>query len=171
MCSRRNSGKSANIAFSSMPPARYSSTSETVMRVPLTQGLPPRTPGGESYEYGKSNTGNIPNAFMVIRKRFDPRSALPGTPFLTHIALLEDRVQPGVHPFTVPWLTARVSYRLMAMPLGVNSRIPSLNIPLIVRLMGEWMIGVQLAQAELFSAFRGLPSAPRQVFGAEVSAR
>src|SRR5271155_2523778 len=45
MCSRRNSGKSASIACSSMPLARYSSTSETVMRVPLTQGLPLRTPG------------------------------------------------------------------------------------------------------------------------------
>jgi len=39
------------------------------------------------------------------RKRFDPAvSALPGSPFLTHIALNTERVQPGAYPFTIPWL-------------------------------------------------------------------
>src|ERR1700722_17388208 len=45
MCSRRSSEKSARIARSSIPLARYSSRSETVKRVPLMQGLPLRTPG------------------------------------------------------------------------------------------------------------------------------
>ena len=45
MCSVRRSGKSARISASVMPPARYSSTSATVMRVPRMQGLPLRTPG------------------------------------------------------------------------------------------------------------------------------
>jgi predicted ATPase len=27
---------------------------------------------------------------------------LPGSPFLTHVALHEERVTPGVHPFTIP---------------------------------------------------------------------
>jgi predicted ATPase len=51
---------------------------------------------------------------MATRKRFDPRSALPGSPFLTHITLREDRVQPGVHPFTVPWLLPRLDLQLSA---------------------------------------------------------
>src|SRR5438105_13121892 len=51
---------------------------------------------------------------MVTRNRFDPRSALPGSPFLAHIALREDRVQPGVHPFTVPWLLPRLDLQLSA---------------------------------------------------------
>jgi predicted ATPase len=41
---------------------------------------------------------------MPVRKRLDPRSALPGSPFLTHVSLKPDRIQPGVHPFTLPWL-------------------------------------------------------------------
>jgi predicted ATPase len=51
---------------------------------------------------------------MVTRKRFDPRSALPGSPFLTHITLREDRVQPGIHPLTVPWLVPSLDLRLSA---------------------------------------------------------
>jgi hypothetical protein len=51
---------------------------------------------------------------MVTRKRFDPRSALPGSPFLTHVALREDRVQPGVHPFTVPWLLPSLDLQMSA---------------------------------------------------------
>ena len=51
---------------------------------------------------------------MVTRKRFDPWSALPGSPFLTHVALREDRVQPGVHPFTVPWLFPTLELQLSA---------------------------------------------------------
>ena len=51
---------------------------------------------------------------MVTRKRFDPRSALPGSPFLTHVTLREDRVQPGVHPFTVPWLLPSLDLQLSA---------------------------------------------------------
>ena len=45
MSSAVRSGKSARIWASVMPPARYSSTSYTVMRVPLMQGFPLRTPG------------------------------------------------------------------------------------------------------------------------------
>ena len=51
---------------------------------------------------------------MSPRKRFNPRSALPGSPFLTHVALREDRVQPGVHPFTVPWLLPSLDLQLSA---------------------------------------------------------
>jgi len=32
------------------------------------------------------------------------RATLPGSPFLTHVGLREDRIQPGVHPFTTPLL-------------------------------------------------------------------
>src|SRR5579864_7422370 len=45
MSSRVRSGKSLRIASSVIPPARYSSTSYTVMRVPLIQGFPERTAG------------------------------------------------------------------------------------------------------------------------------
>jgi Transposase IS116/IS110/IS902 family len=45
MSSRVRSGKSPRICSSVMPPARYSSTSYTAMRVPLIQGLPLRTAG------------------------------------------------------------------------------------------------------------------------------
>ena len=41
---------------------------------------------------------------MPARKRFDPKSALPGSPFLTHLSLRDDRVQAGVYPFTMKWL-------------------------------------------------------------------
>jgi hypothetical protein len=51
---------------------------------------------------------------MVTRKRFDARSALPGSPFLTHVTLREDRVQPGVYPFTVPWLLPSLDLQLSA---------------------------------------------------------
>ena len=44
MSSRSRLGKSARIRSSVMPPARYSRTSYTVMRVSRMQGLPPRTP-------------------------------------------------------------------------------------------------------------------------------
>jgi predicted ATPase len=33
-------------------------------------------------------------------------SALPGSPFLTHIGLKEEKIQPGVHPFTLALLEA-----------------------------------------------------------------
>src|SRR5271166_6434373 len=45
MSSRVRSAKSLRISSSVIPPARYSSTSYTVMRVPLIQGLPLRTAG------------------------------------------------------------------------------------------------------------------------------
>ena len=38
------------------------------------------------------------------RKRFTAASALPGSPFLARITVREDRVQPNVYPFTIPWL-------------------------------------------------------------------
>src|SRR5438876_12292839 len=43
--SRVRSGKSFRISSSLIPPARYSRTSYTVIRVPLTHGLPLRTAG------------------------------------------------------------------------------------------------------------------------------
>jgi predicted ATPase len=49
---------------------------------------------------------------MPVRKRFDPRSALPGSPFLTHVSLKPERIQAGVHPFTLPWLGERLSLTL-----------------------------------------------------------
>src|SRR5258705_13873900 len=45
MSSRVRSGKSLRISSSVIPPARYSSRSYTVMRVPLMHGLPLRTVG------------------------------------------------------------------------------------------------------------------------------
>ena len=45
MSSRVRSGKSVRTWSSVMPAARYSNTSYTVILVPLTQGLPLRTPG------------------------------------------------------------------------------------------------------------------------------
>jgi len=45
MCSDLTSGKSARMSASPMPPARYSSTSETVMLVPAICGLPLRMAG------------------------------------------------------------------------------------------------------------------------------
>ena len=39
-------------------------------------------------------------------------SALPGSPFLTRIGLKEDKVQPGVYPFTLPVLTEPLDLKL-----------------------------------------------------------
>ena len=39
-------------------------------------------------------------------------SALPGSPFLTHIGLKEDKIQPGIYPFTLPLLEAPLDIRL-----------------------------------------------------------
>jgi predicted ATPase len=38
------------------------------------------------------------------RRRPNPASALPGSPFLTRISLNLERVERGRYPFTVPWL-------------------------------------------------------------------
>ena len=38
---------------------------------------------------------------MPRRSNRQGRSALPGSPFLTHVALHEDRVSPGVFPFII----------------------------------------------------------------------
>jgi predicted ATPase len=51
---------------------------------------------------------------MSRRKPFDARSALPGSPFLTHITLREDRVQPGVYPFTMPWISSGLDLNILA---------------------------------------------------------
>lgn len=40
----------------------------------------------------------MPRRRVVVGKG----SALPGSPFLTHIGLKEEKVQPGVYPFTLP---------------------------------------------------------------------
>lgn len=39
---------------------------------------------------------------------------LPGSPFLTHIGIREDRVQPDVHPFTMPLLAQGLDIELTA---------------------------------------------------------
>jgi predicted ATPase len=39
-------------------------------------------------------------------------SALPGSPFLTHISLKEDKVESGVYPFTLPLLEESLDIRL-----------------------------------------------------------
>jgi predicted ATPase len=49
---------------------------------------------------------------MPVRKRFDPRSSLPGSPFLTHVSIKEERIQAGVHPFTLPWLVQKLQLTL-----------------------------------------------------------
>jgi predicted ATPase len=41
---------------------------------------------------------------MPIRKQTKPHSTLPGSPFLTHISLKPDRIQAGIHPFTLTWV-------------------------------------------------------------------
>jgi predicted ATPase len=38
-------------------------------------------------------------------------SALPGSPFLTHVGIKEDKVQPGVYPFTLPLLEESLDLR------------------------------------------------------------
>jgi predicted ATPase len=45
-------------------------------------------------------------------KRTKPPSALPGSPFLTHVSLKPDRIQPGGHPFTLTWLAPNLSLTL-----------------------------------------------------------
>jgi hypothetical protein len=45
MSSGVSSGKSANTSSTVIPPARYSSTSRTVSRIPRMQGWPLRLPG------------------------------------------------------------------------------------------------------------------------------
>jgi predicted ATPase len=42
---------------------------------------------------------------MPSRSRSPVRSSLPGSPFLTGVGLREDRVQAGIHPFTLPLLS------------------------------------------------------------------
>src|ERR1700730_4249284 len=49
---------------------------------------------------------------MPKRKPYDPRSALPGSPFLTHVSLKTERIQAGVHPFTLPWLAPNLRLTL-----------------------------------------------------------
>lgn len=40
----------------------------------------------------------------MTRRRPPVATRVTGSPFLVHVALREDRVQPGVHPFTLPLL-------------------------------------------------------------------
>src|ERR1700682_2336192 len=49
---------------------------------------------------------------MPGQKRTKPPSALPGSPFLTHVSLKTERIQAGVHPFTLPWLAPNLSLTL-----------------------------------------------------------
>jgi predicted ATPase len=39
-------------------------------------------------------------------------SALPGSPFLTHVGLKEEKVQPGVYPFTLPVVADSLELKL-----------------------------------------------------------
>jgi predicted ATPase len=48
---------------------------------------------------------------MRRRVKVGQGSALPGSPFLTHIGLKEDKVQPGVYPFTLPLLEEPLDIR------------------------------------------------------------
>lgn len=45
---------------------------------------------------------------MPRRSRPTAGITLPGSPFLTSVGLRADRIQPGVHPFTLPLLTAEL---------------------------------------------------------------
>ena len=49
---------------------------------------------------------------MRRRVKVGQGSALPGSPFLTHIGLKEDKVAPGVHPFTLPLLEDPLDIKL-----------------------------------------------------------
>jgi predicted ATPase len=87
---------------------------------------------------------------MSPRKRFDPRSALSGSPFLTHVTLREDRAQPGVHPFTVPWLLPSLDLQLSApvtFLVGENGTGKSTLLEAIA-----WSVGFFL-RAETFFNF------------------
>jgi predicted ATPase len=48
-----------------------------------------------------------------IRKSRSGRTT-PGSPFLTHVGLREDRIQPDVHPFTIPCLAQGLDLSLTA---------------------------------------------------------
>ena len=39
-------------------------------------------------------------------------SALPGSPFLTHVSLKPDRIQRRAHPFTLPWIGEKLDLSL-----------------------------------------------------------
>lgn len=47
---------------------------------------------------------------MKHQRKNDP--ATPGSPFLTHVTLREDRVTPGTYPFTIPVLSNGLDLRL-----------------------------------------------------------
>jgi len=59
MSSDERSGKSATISASVMPEARYSRTSETVIRNPRMQGLPLRLPGSTVMRFKRSEVMGI----------------------------------------------------------------------------------------------------------------
>lgn len=46
---------------------------------------------------------------MPRRSRSPARHSLPGSPFLTRVGLREDRIQPGVHPFTLPLIAGKLA--------------------------------------------------------------
>jgi predicted ATPase len=49
---------------------------------------------------------------MATRKPTKSVSALPGSPFLNHVSLKPDRIQPGVHPFTLPCIGEKLDLSL-----------------------------------------------------------
>jgi hypothetical protein len=68
-------------------------------------GVPPKTFSGSVTELEKLTT---------VTAEYVYAKSQPGSPFLTHVTLREDRVQPGVHPFTVPWLLPSLDLQLSA---------------------------------------------------------
>jgi predicted ATPase len=49
---------------------------------------------------------------MVRNPRASSRLALPGSPFLTHVSLKPERIQPSAHPFTLPWMAEKLDLTL-----------------------------------------------------------
>jgi predicted ATPase len=49
---------------------------------------------------------------MPRNSRPSARPTLPGSPFLSHVSLKPDRIQPGVHPFTLPWIGEKLDLSL-----------------------------------------------------------
>jgi hypothetical protein len=72
MSSRVSSEKSVSISSSDMPPARYSRTSWTVMRIPRMHGLPLRLPSSivmmPVYSTGKEYPMRASRQFQLARK-------------------------------------------------------------------------------------------------------
>jgi len=86
MSSLVRSGKSAKISSSLIPPAKYSSTSYTVMRVLLMHGFPLPTPGVTVMRscqsiWGRVYVHRIPKAkARIVRSRTAPSNTYKASP-------------------------------------------------------------------------------------------